>query len=468
MKLEEILRILGTAGSDMNALQPVGYSIDSRTMRAGDLFFAIKGENTDGHRFVNEALQKGALAAIVARDFDPGPAAQSVERKLIRVGDTLRALQSLASAVLRSWKGQVVAVTGSSGKTTVKELTASALSSLGRVIKSAGNLNNQYGVPLSVLRMESDGAQAADFDFAVLEMGMNHRGEIADLTAIAPPDVGIVTNVSAVHLEFFASVDEIAEAKSEMVRGIKSGGAAVLNADDERVARMRGLRRDIKVKTFGIDRDADVRATGIRSLGLDGALFTLQTSRGQVEATMPLLGKHNLYNTLAAAAVAEIYEAPLERIAEAIALSARPKMRGEVLRLAEGITLIDDSYNSNPRALQEMVATLSSGPGARRIVVAGEMLELGRAAPDLHFDAGRYIAGQDVQLLIGVRGLARQIVAGAIEAGISPDRAVFCETPEEAGELLVKEARPGDAILVKGSRGVKMERLVDLMKQRFQ
>lgn len=467
MRLVEILNILEAAGREMNNLQPLGYSIDSRTLRSGELFFAIRGENNDGHRFVGDALEKGALAAVVAGDFESSSATRCPEVKLIRVGDTLTSLQSLAAAVVRSWKGRLVAVTGSSGKTTTKDLTAAALSGSGPVIKSTGNLNNQYGLPLSVLRMESDGARAEEFKFAVFEMGMNHAGEIALLTRIAPPDIGVVTNVGAAHLEFFKSVDEIAAAKAEMVLGIRPGGTAVLNADDERVSRMRLLRQDITIYTFGFEQPADVTAREIESTGLSGTSFILVTRQGKIKVTLPLFGRHNLSNALAAAAIADMCEVPLDSIGSALETASSARMRGELLRLAGGITVIDDSYNSNPRALREMVTSLASVAGGRRIVAAGEMLELGESSADLHREAGRFIAGQKIDLLVGVRGMAREIVAGAVAADLAGDKALFCDTPEEAGELLAVECRQGDVVLVKGSRGVRMEKAVEVLKRRL-
>lgn len=468
MNLAEIGKILGIVGSETDAamsnLQPLGYSIDSRTVRSGELFFAIRGVNKDGHQFVDAALDRGALAAVVARDFAVHE--RVFERKLIRVADTLLALQALASAVLGSWQGREVAVTGSSGKTTTKEIVAALLGRKGRVIKSEGNLNNHYGLPLSVLRMESDGAQAGDYDYAVFEMGMNHKGEIARLTEIAPPDIGVVTNVAPVHLEFFSSISEIADAKAEMVLGIKPGGTAVLNADDELVSRMARLRSDIRTRTFGIERPADVIARDFNSRGFEGTQFRLVTPRGESDVMLPLAGRHNLYNALAAVAVADLCEVPLDDVAAALAACKGTKMRGEVVTLASGATLIDDSYNSNPRALAEMVDTLCAGSG-RHIVVAGEMLELGEAGPDLHRESGRTMARKSVQMIVGVRGLAREIVEGAIEAGFDRNAAIFCDTPADAAELLGVRLAAGDAVLVKGSRGVKMESVVELLKQRF-
>jgi UDP-N-acetylmuramoyl-tripeptide--D-alanyl-D-alanine ligase len=477
MNLGEIAEILGSniraarGASELAEREPIGYSIDSRTMRAGELFFAIRGENYDGHRFVGDAIANRALAAVVSRDFLDSDAGRQIDPQkaaLILVDDTLAALQFLAYSVLKNWQGDVVAITGSLGKTTTKEMIAAMLARIGRVVKTTGNLNNYYGLPLSVLRMESDGKHASDFDYAVLEMGMNHKGEIARLTEIAPPDVGVVTIVAPAHLEFFSSIDEIAEAKAEMVSGITAGGKAVLNADDERVARMGAMRNDISRVTFGIERSADVMASEIRPDGVAGSSFILSTRQGRVEARVPLPGRHNVYNALAAATVADLYETPLEDIAAALTETSSPKMRGEVIMFSDGFTVIDDSYNSNPRALFEMVSLVCANQESKRkIVVAGEMLELGSSGPELHREAGRQIARLGVDMLIGVRDLAQEIVKGALEAGLSATAAIFVASPEEAADIVIREAREGDLILVKGSRGVKTEIVVERTKQRF-
>ncbi|MEW6210117.1 MAG: UDP-N-acetylmuramoyl-tripeptide--D-alanyl-D-alanine ligase [Acidobacteriota bacterium] len=462
MKLDEITKILGSDSSTKDDGEPRGYSIDSRTIREGDLFFAIRGETHDGHHFVTDTLAKGAMAAVVSRDFFE---AQTERAKLIPVRDTLEALQQLASAVLKEWRGREVAITGSMGKTTTKEMTAAALSTCGRVLKTTGNLNNEFGLPLSILKMETDGARASDFDFAVLEMGMNHRGELTRLARIAPPDLAVVTNVAAVHLEFFSSLDEIAEAKSELVLGIKPNGAAALNRDDERVAKMRNLRSDIEVRTFGIANRSDVMARDIRAEGLNDTRFTLQTARGSCDVRLQLAGRHNIYNALAAATAADFYEAPIEAIAASLAESSSPRMRGEVMHFRDSFTIVDDSYNSNPSALFEMASAIASARGDRKIIVAGEMLELGSRAAELHRASGRRLADLRIDMLIGVRGLASEIIRGAREQGMSEASTFFCETPDEAGLLLAREARSGDLILVKGSRGVRTEIVVERMKE---
>jgi len=468
MKLVEIKKILessdlAAAGDDR---EPVGYSIDSRTIREGELFFAIRGEVHDGHRFVDDVLRKGALAAVVSKDFFDSSESKT---RLIAVDDTLSALQSIASSLLQKWRGQLIAITGSMGKTTTKDMTAAVMARAGRVIKITGNLNNEFGLPLSILKMESDGAHAEDFDFAVFEMGMNHKGEITRLTAIAPPDFAVVTNVAAVHLEFFPSLDAIAEAKAELIEGTRPEGAAVLNADDGRVIRMRDRRSDLYYKTFGIENRADVMARDIKLEGLGGVRFTLETSQGTDQVALPASGRHNIYNALAAAAVADHYGLSVEDISNGLAAVSSSKMRGEVIRFKEGFTLVNDAYNSNPTALIEMTRTIASSKEAsRKIIVAGEMLELGETAAALHHEAGRAIAKSGIDTIIGVRGQARQIVSGAREAGMSDEATLFCETPEEAAEWLSRIVRAGDLVLIKGSRGVKTEIVVEKMKERFE
>jgi UDP-N-acetylmuramoyl-tripeptide--D-alanyl-D-alanine ligase len=476
MKLGRIAQTLSSPSSGpglppaLSEAEPRGYSIDSRTIRAGDLFFAIRGDNNDGHKFLADAFEKGAVAAVVEKGTTSplvtGPAGQDIEPRLIRVVDTLEALQSLASVVINSWDGREVAITGSAGKTTTKDLTAAMLGRLGPTSKSAGNLNNAYGLPLSVLTMESDGRHAQDFEFAVLEMGMNHKGEISRLVDIAPPSIGVVTNVSAVHLEFFSSEDEIAEAKSELIRGIRPGGSAVLNADDKRVIGMRELRDDLRIRTFSIDGPGDVMSRNVRSAGTEGEEFRLVTPTGDANVKLPLIGVHNVYNALAAAAVADLCGLAVGEIAATLEQAATSKMRGEVIGFREGFTLIDDSYNSNPSALLGQFFALSECE--RRIVVAGEMLELGPKGPWFHRNAGQAMGKDNVALLIGVRGLASHIVEGARQAGIPDERAIFVEEPEEAAEILAGKLRAGDVILVKGSRGVHLERCVEKIKRRFE
>jgi UDP-N-acetylmuramoyl-tripeptide--D-alanyl-D-alanine ligase len=300
----------------------------------------------------------------------------------------------------------------------------------------------------------------------VLEMGMSSFGEIARLTDIAPPTVGVITNVGDAHIEFFGAREAIAAAKAEMVDGVKAGGTIVLNADDRLVADMQNRRSDIAVVTFGIEKRADVMASEIVVEGdLSGTRFVLQTSDGSIEVKLRLIGRHNVYNALAAAAAAQIFGLSPEQIASGLAGAVPAKMRGELIRFAEGFTVIDDSYNSNPPALIEAVSAMRDARGfTRRIVVAGEMLELGERGAELHRKCGCEIAAMNIDRLIGIRGLAKELVAGAIEAGMSPEHAHFCETTEDAADDLISLRAPGDLVLIKASRGVRAERVIERLR----
>ncbi len=473
MNLSEIARLCGASqmlDEWLASIEPSGFSIDSRAVEPGDLFIAIPGERTDGHQFVREVFEKGACAAIVVHRRLPFAGdLGGYANKLLFVENTVCSLQQMASRVLARWHRPVIGITGSAGKTTIKDLTAQVLSAAGNVLKSPGNLNTSYGLPLAVGRMITGGAKPSDFDFAVLEMGMSSFGEITRLTDIAPPTVGVVGNVGYAHIEFFGSQEAIARAKAEMVEGIKSGGTAVLNADDPRVIGMQERRSDIAVISFGIETQADVIAVNIVvEEDLSGTRFILMTPEGVAEVKLQLTGRHNVYNALAAAAIAQNFGLSTESIAEQLATAAPLKMRGELIRFANGVTVIDDSYNSNPQALVQSVrAMLDAGRVTRRVVVAGEMLELGEQGAELHRFCGREIAAMKIDRLIGVRGLANELVDGAIEAGMKSGDANFYETPEEAAEKLVAEGFSGDLVLVKGSRGVRMERVIERLRAAF-
>lgn len=431
-----------------------GYSIDSRTLQPGDVFFAVKGEHLDGHDYVDAALAAGAAAAVVSKD---SLARFSCKMKLLAVDDPLKALQSLGAAVRRLWGKPVVGITGSAGKTTTKEAIAHVLASRLRVLKSQGNLNNHFGMPLQLLRLEPE------HDIAVIEMGMNHAGEISALAALAKPDIGVVTNVGTAHLEYFESQAGIARAKYELIASLPSGGTAVLNADDEYVAQ---FGRDFhgQVIMYGIQRPADVSGRNVQSHGQSGSTFDVIVGSVNEHATMPLVGTHNILNGLAAVAVASTQGIEPSTAVAALATLAPTDKRGEVLHLG-GATILDDCYNSNPNALRAMVDALVGFPAKRHIVVAGEMLELGPTAPQLHHDCGRYMAERGVRLVIGVRGNGEHIAAGAREGGAE---AVFVEAPEEAGQRIVRELSAGDAILFKASRGVRLERGLEVLKKSFE
>ena len=447
LSLTKVAEFISATGRFAAEAAVHGYSIDSRTVGPGQLFFAVKGERLDGHDFVEQALEKGAAAAVVRNDQ---AGRYQGETRLLTVEDTLVALQTLATAVRKRWGKPLIAVTGSAGKTTTKEAIAHVLSTRFRVLKSEGNFNNHFGLPLMLLKLEPE------YDVAVIEMGMSHTGEIRALAGIAQPEIGVVTNVAAVHLEFFDSLAGIARAKYELIESLPVSGIAVLNADDEYVSQFaQGFKG--KVVQYGLGATAEVRAENIRSKGTEGSEFDVVTGTSREHATLPLVGEHNVLNALAAVAVGvERGLKPAEAVATLATLTPADK-RGKVLQVGN-VTVINDCYNSNPKALEAMVDALAAMNARRRIVVAGEMLELGPAGEEMHRQAGDHISEKKIDVLIGVRGLAQAMVDAAERAGA---RAEFVASSEEAGEWLAREARDGDVILLKASRGVKLERALE-------
>jgi UDP-N-acetylmuramoyl-tripeptide--D-alanyl-D-alanine ligase len=452
LTLGQIADFIHAEGDFHDDAEAFGYSIDSRTLSAGDLFFAVKGDRVDGHDYVADALANGAVAAVVSRHWlapdtlDPA--------KLLWVPETedcvLRAMQTLARDVRRLWGRGVIAITGSAGKTTTKEAVATVLGAKFNVLKSAGNLNNHFGLPLQLLRLEPE------HELGVIEMGMNHAGEIAALCRIAEPNWGVISNVGAAHIEFFPDgVEGIARAKYELVESLPADGVAFLNADDERVAAMAGGLGE-RVVLYGVSPAAMVRAEEIAESGAEGLRFTAIADGQRAEVRLRMLGRHNVSNALAAIAVGVSAGIPLADCAAAVATLRPPDKRGEILHF-RGATLLNDCYNSNPAALDAMVDALLSIPAQRHIVVAGEMLELGAASDALHRAAGARMAAKNIDMVVGVRGHAAALAAAA------GAHAVFLETPAEAGAWLAANLRAGDAVLLKASRGVGLEAALTIL-----
>lgn len=439
LDLQDFAHAIGAVGKPPSG--PVsGWSVDTRTQNAGDVYFALKGPNFDGHAFVGAALERGASAVVV-----DGSLPAAAPTRLLTVGDTLRALQEGGAWARRQWSGTVVGVTGSAGKTTTKDAIADLLSVEMPTGRTIGNLNNHVGVPLSILRLP-DGCRAA-----VLEMGMNHAGEIRDLAAIARPEIGVVTNVGYAHVEFFENgIDGVAAAKRELIETLPRSGVAVLNGDDARVRAFREVHPGRSI-TFGFSDCAEVRAENL-SEDPEGTRFQALG----VEFETRMVGRHAVMNLLAALAVARVFEIAPERLRDAVREFTAGKMRGERLE-RDGVVIWNDCYNSNPEAAQSMIDVLHETPAARRIAILGEMLELGRASDDLHRQVGRYAAEHGVDYLIGVRGHARAMV----EAAAGMVNAQFFDDPAEAGAVARSLARPGDAVLFKGSRGVRIERALE-------
>jgi UDP-N-acetylmuramoyl-tripeptide--D-alanyl-D-alanine ligase len=465
VQVAETLVVPVPAGLDPMA-RMAGVSIDSRAVQPGELFLAIRGARHDGHSFVAGAISRGAAAGVVAREkLQEYP--EEVRRKLFAVDDTLVALHRLASRAGEIWRNakpgrRIGAVAGSIGKTTTKEILAALVAARFRVLKTQGNLNNEYGLPLTLLQLGDE------HDAAVVEMGMSHRGELARLAQIAPPDVGVITRIAVEHLEFFSSIEEIALAERELIENLAWPGAtAVLNADDERVARFAAVAHG-NVIWFGTSARAQFRAEAIEEHGVEGSAFDFLSPSGRARLELPLIGRHNVMNALAALAAASVWG-----IGAAEAHSVFPTLvpadkRGEVIRFQNGLTVINDSYNSSPTALNALAELLAATPGyRRRILAAGEMLELGTSSAELHRECGK-LAGslKGIDWIVGVRGDAAELVRAAIDAGHAPERAKFFENSDDAAKFLAEFVAGGDLLLLKGSRGVKMEKVLDAIDVR--
>ena len=441
-----------------------GFSIDSRTLAPGDLFFAIEAAR-DGHEFVGHAFDRGAIGAVVSRAVPPKVAEHArakAEAVLIEVHDTTGALQALGQHVRRMSGATVIAITGSAGKTTTKETIAAFLDAGYDVVKNRGNLNNHLGLPLSLLELRH-GA-----DVAVMELGMNHAGEIRLLVGLAEPEVRVWTNVGDAHLGYFRSQDAIADAKAEILENASTTDLLVANADDPRVmARVSAFAG--RTVTFGTSPSADVRAEHVEELGINGTRVRVGTRSGSAELRIPLLGRGNLANVLAAAAVATELDVPLGEIAERAARLKPAHHRGSVLRLSRGITIVDDSYNSSPSALTQALAVVAGEKrAARKAAVLGEMLELGEHATRLHQECGRRAAASDLDRLITVGGPpAKALADAAIAGGMSASAVSWTDTSGAAADVITAWLGDDDLVLVKGSRGIKTDVVVDRIAAEF-
>ena len=416
-----------------------GWSVDSRTVQPGDLFFALQGPNHDGNAYLDEAFRKGAVAA-VANSQNSG--------EVLNVPDSLAALQNIAAWARHQWGGLIVGVTGSAGKTTTKDIIAAMLAINMPAAKTIGNLNNHVGLPLSILRMPSSAR------VAVLEMAMNHAGEIRRLSEIARPNIGVVTNVGHAHMEAFDSIEAVAAAKRELIESLPADGVAVLNFDDPLVLQFRHAHRGRTI-TFGLNPGAGVRAENVQYTS-EGVTFSVDG----VPFSSPLHGRHSILNFLAGIAVAGLFGIRPSELTDVVRDIPPGPMRGERF-LHNGILILNDCYNSNPDAARAMIDVLRDTQAKRRIAVLGEMLELGRWSGALHRDVGSYVAAQGIDVLVGIRGAAGSLVDAAKEAGQAVNAAFFFEHPEDAGIELRKIARAGDVILFKGSRGTHVERALE-------
>ena len=430
-----------------------GAAVDSRRVTAGACFFALAGERTDGHRFLGDAVARGAAALVIRETLTASDrAALTAEAPItiVQVGEPLAALHAVAAAWRSRFHPLVVGVTGSVGKTSTKEQIAEVLAERSVVLRNEGNENNEIGLPLTLLRL------LPEHEVAVLEMGMYVPGDIAQLAQLARPRIGVVTAVRGTHLSRAGSIEAIEQGKAELVEALPGDGFAVLNADDERVARMRDRTR-ARVVTYGFDARADVRAESLESRGESGMRFTLATPQGRVPVESPALGRHSAHNALAAAAVGLAAGLDLATVARALGRAFRVPHRTALVRVG-GWRILDDTYNAAPDSMSAALEVLGGLEG-RRIAVLGEMLELGPVTRDAHLAVGRHAARTADRLVVVGEG-ASPIAEGAREAGMSPTAVV--QVPDRDGALdhLLRALRPGDAVLVKASRGIELDRLV--------
>jgi UDP-N-acetylmuramoyl-tripeptide--D-alanyl-D-alanine ligase len=446
-QLEEVL-------DKLERVEITGVSIDSRNIKEGELFVALKGDRFDGHDFVPDVIRKGAWGALVDRSaLENRLPSLGGLRNILPVEDTLQALQEMSLLHRKKFSIPVVGVTGSNGKTTTKEMLAAILRQNGPVLKNEGNLNNHIGVPLTLMKLNRC------HQAAVVEMGMSAAGEIDLLARLASPTVGVITNIGPAHLEFFGSMDKVAEAKGELLDNLKPDAAAVLNADD---LFFRTLKRKFggRIVSFGIKNEADVFASSVRQ-ERDYADFTIIACGDTAGVRLHAAGLHNIYNALAAAAAAIALGVPLDAVKRGLDDFSPVAGRSEV-REIEGRTVLADFYNANPASMDAAIGTLVSlVSGGKAIAVLGDMLELGPAGAEAHRAVGAFAARSGVDLVITVGALAKLIGTGALDAGMPKDRVLEAQTHAEAARMLKTVSRPGDAVLIKGSRGMKMEKILE-------
>lgn len=425
-------------------------STDTRKLEPGDLFVALIGENFDAHNFLEQAFDQGAKAAIVDTERE-----YNIDQPLIKVADTTRALQDLAAYYLQQFSVPVIAVTGSTGKTTTKDFIASVVGQRYKTLKTQGNFNNEIGLPLTLFRLDSS------YQAVVLEMGMRGLGQIKRLTEIAPPDIGVVTNVGKTHIELLGSIDNIAQAKAELVQSLDSTGTAVLNADDKRVKKMAQVTA-AEVIEYGIKNKADLRASQIKTLATeDKVSFELHAANEKVSVTLPIPGEYNVYNALAAVAAALELGLELDEIKRGLSTVKLTEKRNQLLQTDDGVEIINDTYNANPTSVKAALKTLSQIASGRKIAVLGDMLELGSVAEKEHYKLGAVIVAEGIDYLLTIGDLAAEIAQGAEDKGLDKSK-IFTYNNKEGAQAKLKEIiAVDDTVLVKASRGMKLEEIVE-------
>lgn len=447
--IKDILDATGGKVMKAGGLSFTGITTDTRKVAQGELFVALAGPRFDGHDFVGAAIEAGAAGAVVRKGF----AAQGIGAGcIIEVPDTLRALQDIAAHVREMHAGTpVVGVTGTNGKTTTKEMLYAILNTRGPVLKNEGNLNNEIGLPLTLVKL------AQEHWAAVLEMGMSAPGEIARLAEIARPGVGVITNIGPGHLESLGDIQAVARAKGELVDALPEDGRAVLNMDDPQLAGLIEKNAERAV-TFGLSPDAMFSASDISETGT-GIRFRMAIPSGSAEITLPAIGLHNVMNALAASAASWCLGMGIDEMKAGLAGFRPASMRMQLVEVA-GVKIINDAYNANPASMAAALNTLANFRDCRKVAVLGEMLELGASSADSHYTVGRLAGAAGLSLLVLVGSQASETARGAMESGMAEDEIVILPSSEDAAELLARKVMPGDCVLVKGSRGMRMELVV--------
>jgi len=455
VQIDDVIRAVdGSLVSGNPKGEVTGVAIDSRAVEPGQLFFAFQGSRVDGHNFIGEALCRGAMGAVISKQV-----LLETERPLIRVQNTYKALQDLARFYRNLFRVPVVAVTGSTGKTTTKDLIAGVLGSRFSVLKTRGNYNNEIGLPLTLLQL------TRRHEAVVLEMAMRGRGEITALCRISSPLVGVITNIGRTHLERLGSQAAIAEAKGELMDALPPEGCAVLNAGDPWQLKLVGKVKS-SVLYYGESENCDVRALDIRLLGLEGATFLLRTPRGEARCHLPFPGRHNVLNALAAAAVGHWFGLTPQEIVAGLASASMTGMRLEVKQGIRGSRIIDDSYNASPDSVNAALRLLAQVPDkTRAVAVLGDMYELGTETVPGHREVGKTAAELRIDCLCTVGELARDIAFGACSAGMSPELIHVFENKSQALEFLISYLEEGDLVLIKGSRGIKMDEITSALSE---
>ncbi len=453
ISLEEVAKIVDAEiifDGDKKIFFLQGLTTDSRKISDGVLFVALKGENFNGEDFAEDALKKGAAAVLLGKSANT----KNLVGAILKVDDTLTAYQKLACHWREKFKIPVVSITGSTGKTTTKDLTAAALSPLGAIQKTSANFNNEIGVPLTLLGINEN------HKAAVVEIGMRGLGQIENLAKYVQPTIGIVTNVNETHIELLGSIENISKAKGELVEAIPEGGTVILNADDKNVAAMKKLAKPgVKIFTYGIDNPADLTADNIL-IDAYSTEFNVKYGEKILNFEIPIIGRHNVSNALAAIAAGLTLNLSLEEIRNGFASLATTKMRFEVIR-RDGIVIVNDAYNASPASMRASIQTVAEIYDGRKIAVLGDMLELGKISEKVHRDIGEEVAKNNFDILITIGELGKFIAAGAEEAGLK--NIFMTSTHEEAAKKIISVMQEGDTILFKASHGMHMEKIIELI-----